>query len=505
MQRTRKKDGASLVVMKFGGTSVEDATAIGRVVAIVQSRRRHRRIVVVSALAKVTDQLVLMGQKAAAGDADSIEPLLKALRLRHLETARQLLGPDLPTVAQKIERSFDQLDDFLHGVAAVRELSPRSSDYLLSFGELISSEIVAAAFKRCGVDRVWVDSRKCVVTDGTHTRAVPQLDETRERSLAMVSPILAKGAVPVMGGFIAATREGVPTTLGRGGSDFSAAIVGAALDARRIEIWTDVEGMMTTDPRLCPDARTIRRISFNEAAELAYFGAKVLHPATLLPAIQKNIPVYVLNSRNLKSKGTEITEHAPAGNDMFRAITAKSGVSIVNVVASRGVGVHGFLRSVFEALDHHGASVDLVTISEVSLSFTMDSKQLPKALLSDLEKIADVTRDDQQAIVCLVGEDIHGRPGIAASVFNALAEAGVNIRMISQGASEINISVVVKESDVPQAVRFLHRRFFTGGSAVAAAAAANGAANGKRNRPTAKPNGKPTVKPARRSQMNSNL
>jgi aspartate kinase len=460
MQRTQKKNATSLVVMKFGGTSVEDAQAIGRVVTIVESRKRHRRIVVVSALAKVTDQLVLMGQKAASGDADSLGPLLQALRQRHLNTAKQLLEDDLPAIALKIESAFDQLEGFLHGVAAVRELSPRSSDFLLSFGELISSEIVAAAFKRCGIDSVWVDSRKCLVTDATHTRAVPQMEDTRKQSQAAVNSILAKGGVPVMGGFIAATREGVPTTLGRGGSDFSAAIIGAALDAKRIEIWTDVEGMMTTDPRICPDARTIRRISFNEAAELAYFGAKVLHPATLLPAIQKNIPVYVLNSRNVKSKGTEITEHAPSGQDMFRAITAKTGTSIVNVVASRGVGVHGFLRSVFEALDHHGASVDLVAISEVSLSFTMETKRLPKALLSDLEKIADVTREDQQAIVCLVGEDIHGRPGIAASVFNTLADAGVNIRMISQGASEINISVVVKESDVPQAVRFLHNKFF---------------------------------------------
>jgi aspartate kinase len=263
-----------------------------------------------------------------------------------------------------------------------------------------------------------------------------------------------------MGGFIAATKDGVPTTLGRGGSDYSAAIVGAALNAQSIEIWTDVEGMMTTDPRLCPDARTIKRISFNEAAELAYFGAKVLHPATLLPAIQKNIPVFVLNSRNLKSKGTRITEHAPPSEDTFRAITAKTGISIVNVVASRGIMVHGFLRSVFEGLDDHGASVDIVAISEVSMSFTMETKRLPKALLTQLEQIADVTCDDQQAIVCLVGDNIHGKPGIAASVFNNVAEAGVNIRMISQGASEINISFVIQESDVPRAVRHLHDRFF---------------------------------------------
>lgn len=491
--RSQPKNGSSLVVMKFGGTSVEDATAIARVIRIVQSRSRHRRVVVVSALAKVTDQLVLMGQKAAVGDSDSIVQLVQGLRERHLQTAEGLLGTLSPKLAAKIENTFDQLKEFLNGVAAVRELSPRSSDYLLSFGELISSEIVTAAFVARGLDAVWVDSRKCVVTDGNHTRALPLLDDTRVKSQSVLGPALAKGQVPVMGGFIAATREGTPSTLGRGGSDFSAAIVGAVLDAARIEIWTDVEGMMTTDPRICPDARTIQHISFNEAAELAYFGAKVLHPATLLPAIQKNIPVYVLNSRNPKSKGTEITEHAPAGKDMFRAITAKNGISIVNVVASRGVMVHGFLKSVFEALDRHSASVDIVAISEVSMSFTIETKRLPQALISDLEKLADVTCDDQQAIICLVGEDIHGKPGIAASVFTTVANASVNIRMISQGASEINISFVVKESDVPQAVRHLHARFFTTGKPPKSAVQKRG--NG------AKPNGtRPRVPANRRAR-----
>jgi aspartate kinase len=264
-----------------------------------------------------------------------------------------------------------------------------------------------------------------------------------------------------MGGFIAASVDGIPTTLGRGGSDYSAAVMGAALDAQKIEIWTDVEGMMTTDPRLCPDARTIKQISFNEAAELAYFGAKVLHPLTLLPAIHQNIPVYVLNSRNLKSTGTEITAQAPPSRDIFRAITAKKGVSIVNVVASRGVGVHGFLRSVFEAMDRHSASVDIVAISEVSMSFTIETKRLAQALINDLEQIADVNVDNDQAVICLVGEDIHGKPGIAASVFNTVADSQVNIRMISQGASEINISFVVKEDDVPRVVRHLHDYFFS--------------------------------------------
>ncbi len=450
-----------MIVMKFGGTSVESSEAIGRVAKIVASRRQQSPIVVVSAMAKVTDQLVSIGQQAAAGNSETALQAVQSLRQRHFNTADELLGAKrAASLRPKLEAHLSELEKFVNGLAAVRELTPRGSDYLLSFGELLSSLIVADAFTVRGLNAAWIDSRGCIVTDATHTRAVPQMNETHDKCKKKILPLLAKKRVPVMGGFIAATTEGIPTTLGRGGSDYSAAIVGAALDADKIEIWTDVEGMMTTDPRLCPDARTIKRISFNEAAELAYFGAKVLHPATLLPAIHKNIPVYVLNSRNLESTGTEITAQAPPSDDVFRAITAKTGVSIVNVVASRGIMVHGFLRSVFETLDRHSMPVDIVAISEVSMSFTMETKRLPKALLAELEKIADVNREDQQAIICLVGEDIHGKPGIAASVFSTMADAGVNIRMISQGASEINISCVIQESDVPRAVRHLHEHFF---------------------------------------------
>src|SRR5215467_10594853 len=463
-----------MIVMKFGGTSVESTGAIERVARIVTSRLKQSPVVVVSAMAKVTDQLVTMGQEAATGNCDASLTLLAALRERHLVTSRELLGiKRSATLAPRLEAHFSKLENFLRGLAAVRELTPRGSDYLLSFGELLSSIIVADAFTVRGLNAAWVDSRECLVTDSSFTRAVPQMAETREHCKKKIATLVAKKRIPVLGGFIAATAEGIPTTLGRGGSDYSAAIFGAALDADKIEIWTDVEGMMTTDPRLCPEARTITQISFNEAAELAYFGAKVLHPATLLPAIHKDIPVYVLNSRNLKSTGTEITAHAPPSRDTFRAITAKTGISIVNVVASRGVGVHAFLRSVFETMDRHSASVDIVAISEVSLSFTMESKRLPQALLNDLEQIAEVNCEQNQAIICLVGEDIHGKPGIAASVFNTVAEAGVNIRMISQGASEINISFVISEADVPKAVRHLHEHFFPVAMDKVAAARAN--------------------------------
>ena len=450
-----------MVIMKFGGTSVQDAAAIDRAAGIVRSRRKQKPVVVVSALAKVTDQLVLIGQKASRSEADSAVELVHALKDRHFQVAGDLLGKQgYKEIAPKLELLFEELEDFARGLAAVHELSPRSSDALLSFGERLSSEIVAAAFAQRGLTTSWIDSRECVITDANYTAARPQMEATRKCCQAKISPLVSKGKIPVMGGFIASTSDGISTTLGRGGSDFSAAIVGAALDAKSIEIWTDVEGMMTTDPRLCPDARTIKRISFNEAAELAYFGAKVLHPATLLPAVERNIPVYVLNSRNPSGTGTRITAHAPSGREMFRAITAKTNISIVNVVASRGIMVHGFLRSVFDALDRYGASVDIVAISEVSMSFTMETRRLPEALLVELEKIADVSSENKQAIICLVGEDIHGRPGIAASVFTTVANAGVNVRMISQGASEINISFVIKESDVPHAVRQLHAHFF---------------------------------------------
>lgn len=493
-----------MIVMKFGGTSVESAEAIERVARIVASRQKYGPVVVISAMAKVTDQLVAVGDKAASGDSAGALELLGCLRDRHFETARLLLGARRSaTVASRLESKFSELENFLRGLTAVRELTPRGTDYLLSFGELLSSLIVADAFVVRGLNACWVDSRECLVTDQTHTRALPDLVATRERAKKKIAPLVAGKRIPLLGGFIAATAEGVPTTLGRGGSDYSAAIIGAALDAERIEIWTDVEGMMTTDPRLCSSAKTIRKISFNEAAELAYFGAKVLHPAALLPAIRENIPVYVLNSRNLKSTGTEITAQAPPSRDIFRAITAKTGISIVNVVASRGIMVHGFLRSVFEAMDRHAASVDIVAISEVSLSFTMETKRLPAALLEDLERIADVTCDNEQAIICLVGEDIHGKPGIAASVFSTVAAAGVNVRMISQGASEINISFVIRQSDVPTAVRHLHQHFFpaAGRSPIVAGrrqdqiarGRANGAAAGNRkNRSYSGKEGAPT-------------
>jgi aspartate kinase len=303
-----------------------------------------------------------------------------------------------------------------------------------------------------------VDARQVIVTDAQHSRAVPQVEETNDRLQDRVQPLIEQQRVPIMAGFVGATREGTTTTIGRGGSDFSAALVGAGLNAERIEIWTDVDGMKTTDPRICPDARRIKLISFEEAAELAYFGAKVLHPATVLPAVEKNIPVLVLNSRNPSNQGTRILSRTPRSHSLFKAIAAKTRITVVEIVAARMLMAHGFLAKVFEIFARHHCAVDVVSTSEVSISLTVDSNEAIPQIAADLEKLAFVKYFGRKAIVCLVGDNLRDTPGVAAQIFEAIRD--INVRMISQGASEINLTFVIDEADVPEAVRRLHAKFF---------------------------------------------
>jgi len=449
-----------MIVMKFGGTSVEDERAISRLADIVKGRIDRKPVVVVSAMAKVTDSLVAMSHAAANGALPDALKLLKQLRQRHFNVLGALVNGKKETdVRAEVQQHFDNLQDVLRGISSLGELSPRTTDNVLSYGEVLSSRIVTAALAARGLNTAHVDSRKVIVTDNNFTRAVP-LDETSDRLRELVKPLVNDDKVPVMGGFIASTVDGITTTLGRGGSDFSAAIVGAALGSRRIEIWTDVSGMMTTDPRMCPDAQRIDAISFDEASELAYFGAKVLHPATLIPAVEKNIPVYVLNSREPSNPGTCIRSKAPKSQNMFRAIAAKKGVRVINVRSPRMLMAHGFLRAIFEAFDRHGVTADLVSTSEVSVSVITDGARDMTALLDDLRKLGKVEVESGKAIICLVGENVRGRVGMAACVFNVAASCQVNLHMISQGASEINISFVIEERDVPEVVKALHARFF---------------------------------------------
>jgi aspartate kinase len=449
-----------MIVMKFGGTSVGDTRAIEQVASIVKGRLEQKPVVVVSAMAKVTDQLLAMARAAGTDDSQTALKLSRELRERHYNTAGELLGTALFTQFHSdLGADLEALDELLRGIAAVGELTLRTTDHVAAYGEMLSAKLVTACLSAHGISSTLVDSRTCIVTDGSHTRATPLFEETNLRLGAVVQPLLDAGRVPVMGGFVGATKAGVTTTIGRGGSDFSAAIVGAGLGAEKIEIWTDVDGMMTTDPNICPDARRIKVISFDEAAELAYFGAKVLHPATVLPAIQKNIAVYILNSRNPGCEGTRITARGAHSRNFFKAIAAKKRITIVDVAAPRMLLAHGFLKSIFDAFDRHQIPVDVVSTSEVSVSLTVDSNHSIPALAADLAKLADVKYEGRKAIVCLVGENLREIPGIAARVFGELAD--VKIRMISQGASEINLTFVIEEDAVPAVVQRLHKAFFS--------------------------------------------
>ena len=453
----------SLVVMKFGGTSVEDPAAITRTAAIVAGRvaMGKQTVVVVSAMAKVTDMLLRAAAAAASGDRTGALAISSRLRCRHRDTAAALVKSPAESVAlcNLIEQKFDSLDEILRGLAAILELTPRISDLITSYGERLSSRMIAAAFNERGINAVHVDARDVIITDSQFQKAVPQDALIEKRAAEHLRPLTNNGKVPVMGGFIASNEDGITTTLGRGGSDFTAALVGGALTADAIEIWTDVDGIMTSDPRVCPDALRVKVISFEEAAELAYFGAKVLHPATILPAVKRNIPVLVLNSRNPSNEGTRIISIAPHCSSPFKSIAVKKKLSIIDVVASRMLMTHGYLKAIFDIFDHHKCPVDMVSTSEVSVSLTVDSNDKLPAIAADLSKLADVKYEGKKALVCLVGEDIRGQSGMAAQVFNAIRHT--NVRMISQGASEINMSFMIEEDDADEAVRSLHATFFS--------------------------------------------
>jgi aspartate kinase len=452
----------SLVVMKFGGTSVEDPAAIGRTAAIVAGRIAQGKspVVVVSAMAKVTDQLLRAAAAASAGDRTGALAISSRLRSRHRDTAAALVknSTDSAELMTFIDQKFDSLDEVLRGLAAILELTPRISDLIVGYGERVSSRIVAAAFRERGIDAVHVDAREIIITDSQYQKAIPQVELIEKRAAEKLRPLTSQGKVPVMGGFIGSNEAGITTTLGRGGSDFTGALVGGALTADAIEIWTDVDGIMTSDPRVCPDALRVKIISFEEAAELAYFGAKVLHPATILPAVKKNIPVLVLNSRNADCEGTRITSLAPHCKSPFKSIAVKKKLSIIDVVASRMLMTHGYLKEIFEIFDKHQCAVDMVSTSEVSVSLTVDSNDKLPALAADLSQHADVKYEGRKALVCMVGEDIRGQSGMAAQVFSAIRH--INVRMISQGASEINMSFMIEEDDADEAVRSLHAAFF---------------------------------------------
>ncbi|MGC8724237.1 MAG: aspartate kinase [Acidobacteriota bacterium] len=463
-------------VLKFGGTSVGDTEAILRLAAITRSRASEPLLLVVSAVGHTTDALEAMGRAAASGRLDFGLQLLRDLRLLHARLAGELLeaAQERRALLTHFDRDFASIERLAGGLAAVEEFSPAVQDRLLHFGELLSSRLVSAALAARGLPTVWVDVRELVVTESIHGGAEPLIEETGHRCREAFAPLLARRLVPVTQGFIARDLSGAPTTLGRGGSDFTASLIGAALGAEEIEIWTDVDGIMTADPSLVPEARNIPVMSFREAAELAFFGARVLHPKTLAPAVERGIPVRVLNTRRAEGRGTLVLAEAPRDGRPVRSIAYKEGVTLVHLVSARMFKAHGFLARLFEILDRHGVVPDALATSEVSVAMAFQGCPSLQSALRELSKLGSVTVREGQAVVCVVGEGLRDQPGLAGRVFDALGE--VPVSLISEGGSEVALGFVIAESDLASAVRSLHRRFF--GQAAEAAVAGKEAARG---------------------------
>jgi aspartate kinase len=452
-----------MVVQKFGGTSVADPEAIRRLIEIVRAARtRDTRgpAVVVSAMSRVTDGLLGVADSAGASHLSEALSRTQLIRERHIATARQLVsGPALDPLVSQINAELDDLTDVIKALAVLREVSPRTLDVVAAVGELLSSRIIAAALTSTGVDAEWVDARQVIVTNNEHTRATPLGKETNDRLRSIVGPILDRGRVAVLGGFVGATLAGHTTTLGRGGSDYSGALVGAGVGASEIQIWTDVDGMLSADPRVVKSAKLVDHLSFAEAAELAYFGAKVLHPSTILPAVEQNIPVRILNSWKPAAAGTLITEAGSSTRKGLTGLASKRDVTVIDITSTRMLAAYGFLRQVFEVFERFTTAVDMVTTSEVSVSVTVDDVRHLGEIEEALSEFASVSVERNMSLLCAVGDVLQREPEIAARVVGVFEE--VPLRMISQAASRRNITVVLRQGDLPHAMERLHEEFFS--------------------------------------------
>jgi aspartate kinase len=447
-----------MIVCKFGGTSVGTADAVRRLAGIVASRQAERPLVVVSALAGVTDRLLALAAAAAAGDPAALRAGVEALRADHARMADELALPGGLPAAVAAEAAA--LEAWLTDHSG-RGPDAAGRDHLVAHGERWSSHLVSAALAARGLPAEWVDARQVLRTDAQFTAARPLPDGIRSAAHAVLRPLLEGGRIPVTQGFVGAAPDGRTTTLGRGGSDYSAALLGAALGADRVEIWTDVDGIMTADPRIVPDARVLPVASHVEAAELATFGARVLHPSTQAPLVEARIPCIVLNSFAPERPGTTIVSGvrpAPLGDSPVRSISWKRGVTVVNVRAAQMFGAVGFLRRLFEVVERHDASVDVIATSAINISFTLERQDSLPALAADLSALGEVTVYERRAIVAVVGVGLRGTRGLSGRLFGAMRP--VNVEIISQGASEINVTLVVREEDGPEAVRLLHAEFF---------------------------------------------
>lgn len=451
-----------MIVMKFGGTSLEDAAAMANACEIVKSRVKRQPVVVLSAAAGITNALIRCAELAAEGRRVEAEVVLRDKIIdRHYRIIAEVIRglSEQDTLIRQFKIFDEELRSLIYGISITGDLSPRVLDFVMSYGERMSSAILTEALREHALRAELLDARKCLVTNSNFGKAEPLFDATRTACASLLRPRVEKGVVPVLQGFIGANEQGVTTTLGRGGSDYSAAIIGTVLAAEDIEIWTDVDGMLTADPKIVPTALRIREMSFQEASELAYFGAKVLHPGTVLPAIEKNIPVHILNSRRPQLTGTLIRAQIEPANIAVKSISYKRGISILNISSTRMLGSYGFMKKIFDIFNEHQTAVDLVTTSEVSISLSIEHSPNLERLVEELRHYGEITVQRNKAIICIVGERLRSERGIAARVFSRLRDVPVD--MISHGASEINLTCVIDEERVPEAVSELHEEFFS--------------------------------------------
>jgi aspartate kinase len=451
-----------VIVAKFGGTSVGDAAAINRTVGIIRGAVGRDPVVVVSALAGATNSLLEIADRAGEGQLLIAIRLIEELRDRHLAVASEVLdaaGADRDTVTE-IGALFDELAHLAEALSVLGHVTPRSRDAIAATGERASVPLVTGALRRCGVDAVAVDARDVMRTSDRFERADPLPEAIAAALQEHVVPVVRAHRIPVLGGYIGATAQGVTTTLGRGGSDYSAALFAAALGADAIEIWTDVDGILTADPRVVPEARPIPDIRFDEASELASFGARVLHPATIAPAVRRGIPVFVFNSRRPppEGRGTRITFDAPPPREGVRAVAAKPSVIVVRVRSTRMLHAHGVLRAIFEVFERNRTSVDVVATSEVSVSVTLDDAGQLDAVVAELSALGDVTVERSRGVVALVGAGLGENTPAMARALAALGD--VRVHMCSLSATGINLTVVVDAPRVADAMRRLHGEFF---------------------------------------------
>lgn len=428
------------------------------VAGIVERELERSPLVVLSACAGVTNGLVCASEALARGRVDEARTEIAAITQRHLGMAEELRLDNVQELAAMLTLLEREVDE----AAGVRGSALRLMDRLASYGERLSSLIFASLLRQRGVDVRLLDATHIIITDDQHTSAVPQMDQVSARAKERCRPLLAPGRAVVTQGFIGATIDGTPTTIGCGGSDYSAAIFGAVLGADEMQIWTDVDGVLTADPTIVSDARRILSLTFREAAELAYFGARVLHPKTILPAIEKGIPVRVLNALRPDGNGTLIADSLPlVAECIVKSIAYKKGITVVNIESTRMLMAYGFLARVFEVFDRYKKAVDVIATSEIGISLTVDDPSNLDAICTELRGFADVEVLTDRAVLCVVGEKMKFTKGVAAKVFSALDRCGLNVELISHGGSEINLTLVIRQEEIPQAVQALHREFFS--------------------------------------------